>query len=138
MKLMPASSARSMIAIDLSWSVSPHAPNIIAPRHIGLTFTPVVPSSRSSMSDTLQIGFSAPRDAGMAFIPVRRRADEPRRPAVIDVRVPELDHGYAASLGERLRRTVSAASAGRPARPARGRGVVRGDLGQQGQEPLTR
>src|SRR5829696_5511380 len=47
----PPASARWMIAIDLSWSVSPQAPNIIAPRHSGLTFTPVRPSSRSSMAD---------------------------------------------------------------------------------------
>ena len=39
-----------MISIDSSWSVSPHAPNIIAPRQSGLTFTPVVPSVRSSMA----------------------------------------------------------------------------------------
>ena len=39
-----------MIAIDLSWSVSPQAPNIMAPRHSGLTLTPVWPSARSSMA----------------------------------------------------------------------------------------
>jgi len=36
-KLMPASSARWMTAIDASWSGLPHAPNIIAPRQSGLT-----------------------------------------------------------------------------------------------------
>src|SRR4051794_12277992 len=49
MKLMPASSARWMILIESSWSVLPHAPNIIAPRHSGLTCTPVRPSERISM-----------------------------------------------------------------------------------------
>ena len=37
MKLMPASSAWWMIRIESSWSVLPQAPNIIAPRHSGLT-----------------------------------------------------------------------------------------------------
>src|SRR4051794_38301764 len=46
---MPASSAAWMIRIDLSWSGSPHAPNIIAPRHSGLTLTPVLPRLRYSM-----------------------------------------------------------------------------------------
>src|SRR3954447_25821773 len=43
MKLMPASSARWMIRMLSSWSVSPQAPNIIAPRQSGLTLTPVRP-----------------------------------------------------------------------------------------------
>src|SRR4051812_23008664 len=46
---MPASSAAWMIRIDLSWSGSPQAPNIIAPRHSGLTLTPVLPRLRYSM-----------------------------------------------------------------------------------------
>ena len=45
MKLIPASSARWMIATLSSWSGLPQAPNIIAPRHSGLTLTPVLPSS---------------------------------------------------------------------------------------------
>src|SRR5215208_489830 len=53
MKLIPASSARWMIAMDLSWSVSPQAPNIMAPRQSGLTLTPVWPSARSSMGPRL-------------------------------------------------------------------------------------
>src|SRR3954454_21185384 len=52
MKLIPASSARWMIRIESSWSVLPQAPNIIAPRHRGLTFTPVRPSGRNSMTAT--------------------------------------------------------------------------------------
>src|SRR3954466_13786822 len=50
MKLIPASSARWMIRIDLSWSVSPQSPNIIAPRQSGLTLTPVRPSGRRSIA----------------------------------------------------------------------------------------
>src|SRR5690242_4247405 len=49
MKLIPASRARWMTWMPASWSGSPQAPNIIAPRQRGLTLTPVVPSSRSSM-----------------------------------------------------------------------------------------
>src|SRR5215213_2930524 len=48
---MPDSSARWMMRIDSSWSVSPQAPNIIAPRQSGLTFTPVWPNARGSMAD---------------------------------------------------------------------------------------
>ena len=39
-----------MIAIESSWSVLPHAPNIIAPRHSGLTLMPVLPSLRCSIA----------------------------------------------------------------------------------------
>src|SRR5215218_8756921 len=46
MKLIPASSAAWMMRIDSSWSGSPQAPNIIAPRHSLLTETPVRPSWR--------------------------------------------------------------------------------------------
>ena len=46
MKLMPASSAAWMTATDSSWSGLPQAPNIIAPRQRGLTFTPVRPRVR--------------------------------------------------------------------------------------------
>src|SRR4051794_21107487 len=60
MKLMPASSARWMIEIDLSWSVSPQAPNIIAPRQSGLTWTPVVPRLRISIGDNLHRTFARP------------------------------------------------------------------------------
>src|SRR4051794_18186970 len=49
---MPASSAAWMIRIDLSWSGSPQAPNIIAPRQSGLTLTPVLPRLRYSMQRT--------------------------------------------------------------------------------------
>jgi len=53
MKLIPASSARSMIRSDSPWSVLPQDPNIIAPRQSGLTLTPVVPRTRVSMDSTL-------------------------------------------------------------------------------------
>src|SRR4051812_37894419 len=55
MKLIPASSARWMMRIESLWSVLPQAPNIIAPRHSGLTCTPVRPSGRSSMAATLRV-----------------------------------------------------------------------------------
>src|SRR6476659_9909558 len=48
-KLMPESSAAWMMRTDSSWSVLPHSPNIIAPRHSGLTLTPVLPRLRSYM-----------------------------------------------------------------------------------------
>src|SRR3954453_6884267 len=38
-----------MMAIDLSWSGSPKLPNIIAPRHRGLTWIPVRPRLRYFM-----------------------------------------------------------------------------------------
>src|SRR3954452_8592647 len=50
---MPASSAAWMIRIDSSWSVLPQSPNIIAPRHSGLTLTPVLPRLRSCMTPHL-------------------------------------------------------------------------------------
>src|SRR3954451_13544273 len=40
-----------MIRIESSWSVLPQAPNIIAPRHSGLTWTPVLPRLRYSMAE---------------------------------------------------------------------------------------
>ena len=46
MKLMPASSARWMTLMDVSWSGSPQAPNIMAPRQSGLTLIPVRPRLR--------------------------------------------------------------------------------------------
>src|SRR5688500_15167267 len=57
MKLMPASSARFMIANDVAssqptWYIidfSSASPNVIAPRQSGDTFTPVLPRLRYSM-----------------------------------------------------------------------------------------
>src|SRR3954453_9233249 len=46
MKFTPASSAALMMAALSSWSGLPQAPNIMAPRHSGLTFTPVRPKVR--------------------------------------------------------------------------------------------
>ena len=40
---MPASSARWMIRIESDSSALPHGPNIIVPKHSGLTETPVRP-----------------------------------------------------------------------------------------------
>jgi hypothetical protein len=50
MTLIPASSARWMMRIESSWSVLPHAPNIIVPRQSFETWTPVRPSGRYSMA----------------------------------------------------------------------------------------
>src|SRR5579875_1001577 len=55
MKLIPASSARWMIRTASSWSGLPQAPNIIAPRHSGLTRTPVRPSVRVFTPATLSV-----------------------------------------------------------------------------------
>src|SRR3954452_23625745 len=55
MKLIPASSARWMMRTHTSWSVSPQAPNIIAPRQSGLTWTPVRPRGRSSMAGDVSL-----------------------------------------------------------------------------------
>src|SRR3954454_19512978 len=52
MKLIPASRARWMILMDASWSGSPQAPNIMAPRQSGLTCMPVRPRLRYSMIRT--------------------------------------------------------------------------------------
>src|SRR3954449_5081926 len=49
MKFSPASRARSMIRIDSSWSLFPQSPNIMAPRHSGLTNMPVRPRFRCSI-----------------------------------------------------------------------------------------
>src|SRR5204862_7421339 len=59
MKLIPASSARWMMRIDSPWSVLPQSPNIIAPRHSGLTLTPVLPRLRSCMAPHLVDGREA-------------------------------------------------------------------------------
>src|SRR5215208_6505978 len=64
MKLIPASSAAWMIRVDSSWSVLPHAPNIIAPRHSGLTLTPVLPRLRFSMRRPYSGGRGALRRRG--------------------------------------------------------------------------
>src|SRR6202023_117518 len=50
MKLMPASRAAWMVLIHVAWSGSPQAPNIIAPRHRGLTCIPVRPRLRYSIA----------------------------------------------------------------------------------------
>src|SRR6478735_3584599 len=46
---MPASRARWMMRVASAVSLLPQGPNIIAPRHRGLTCTPVRPSGRYSM-----------------------------------------------------------------------------------------
>src|SRR5215216_2018897 len=53
MKLIPASRARWMIRIDSFSSLLPQSPNIMAPRHSGLTYMPVRPRVRWSIAQTL-------------------------------------------------------------------------------------
>src|SRR3954454_2178786 len=83
MKLIPASSARWMIAMDSSWSGLPQAPNIMAPRQSGLTLTPVRPNVRSCMGKhATQRGLQAQCRAGAsgAWSPARTHASRTRRP----------------------------------------------------------
>src|SRR4051812_36480259 len=70
MKLMPASSARWMMRIDSSWSVSPHAPNIIAPRQSGLTLTPVRPRLLFSIGRPYSCGAAAPQRSAQQAEPL--------------------------------------------------------------------
>src|SRR4051812_41060395 len=49
-KLMPASSAQWMMRMESARSSLPQGPNIMAPRHRGLTWTPVRPSGRYCMA----------------------------------------------------------------------------------------
>src|SRR4051794_13622639 len=83
MKLIPASSAQWMIRMLSSWSVSPQAPNIIAPRHSGLTRVPVRPRVRSSMRAGYRLGCERFRLRDNTGRPApalawRHRADDPR------------------------------------------------------------
>src|SRR3954453_23723342 len=65
MKLMPASSAAWMTRIESSWSGLPHAPNIIAPRQSGETWTPVRPSGRCSTAASLPARLGLVRQADL-------------------------------------------------------------------------
>src|SRR5919197_5276061 len=83
MKLIPASSARWMIRIDSSWSGLPQAPNIIAPRQSGLTWTPVATRGRYSTSRLRPLA----RARGAAGASPRRARGR-RRPARAASRAP--------------------------------------------------
>src|SRR5918998_5016476 len=50
-----------MILMDMSWSGSPQAPNIMAPRQSGLTCIPVRPRLRYSMVRTYAVLLGAAR-----------------------------------------------------------------------------
>src|SRR3954452_10173968 len=73
MKLMPASTAAWMTRIHSSWSLLPQSPNIIAPRHRGLTLTPVVPRLRSCMAPQLVDG----REAGLEPVACGAQVEAP-------------------------------------------------------------
>src|SRR3954452_25018223 len=127
MKLIPASSARWMIRIDSSWSGSPHAPNIIAPRQRGLTFTPVVPSVRYSIQATYPA------------LEVEQRALHRQAAAEADELAVGADHPVAGhDDGDRVAPVGQPDGARGPGRPdapgdlAVGRGLAVGDLAQGG------
>src|SRR5436190_17031580 len=83
MKLRPASSARWMIAMLSRWSGLPQAPNIMAPRHSGLTRTPVLPSVRSSVGfvAVVIVGGFVPCVAVLMACPPVRVAEGAANPA---------------------------------------------------------
>ena len=64
-----------MIRIDSSWSGLPQAPNIIAPRHILLTETPVRPSGRCSMVPFVPRSVAGYRPAAAADPPAHLSED---------------------------------------------------------------
>src|SRR4051812_32872708 len=83
MKLTPASRARWMMRIDSSWSGLPQAPNIIAPRHSLLTWTPVRPGYRCSIGLPGLVGGAAGWLAGVRGFgrgaPARQEVERPGR-----------------------------------------------------------
>src|SRR3974390_1343867 len=106
-KLMPASSAAWMIRMLSSWSVLPNDPNIIAPRHRGLTLMPVRPRVRYSMSVEASQGPGhppgAPDSDGESGAGVGRRPQKHRvaaAPEAAQRRLGELD-GVLVARGQR-------------------------------------
>src|SRR3954464_6317806 len=103
MKLMPASRAAWMTAIDSSWSGLPHWPNIIAPRQRLLTCTPVRPKRRYLIALSLRHTWSARHDP-------TERADQVAGPGNREGEsgLPDLVGGRAGAraLGERIRHRV--------------------------------
>src|SRR5215212_561720 len=103
MKLIPASSAAWMVRIESSWSGLPQAPNIIAPRQSGETWTPVRPSWRCSTVPSLPSGELDVRgDRGrevleqldlMAAPVARLRVDHAQRPEHLASRLAQRDPG---------------------------------------------
>src|SRR4051794_8933349 len=97
MKLIPASSARWMMRTESSWSGSPQAPNIIAPRHSGLTWTPVLPRLRYSMHRTypLLVVEQCPLGSEAAGVPRERAVGADHAVAGDDDRDPVAAVGAA-------------------------------------------
>src|SRR2546423_1064685 len=67
-----------MIRMPSSWSGLPQAPNIIAPRQSGETWTPVRPSGRYSIAPTVPVSVR-----GMAPFSYARRRMRGRRPGAV-------------------------------------------------------
>src|SRR6185437_813410 len=106
-KLMPASSAAWMMRMLSSWSVLPNDPNIIAPRHRGLTLMPVRPRVRYSMPAEASQGSDGPRRAPVSGSEsgagVRRRPQQlplARASVAAQRRLGELD-GVLVARGQR-------------------------------------
>src|SRR3954469_24521032 len=80
-----------MIRIDSSWSVFPQSPNIIAPRHSGLTFTPVLPRLRSCMAphlvDRREAGFESVAGGAQVEAPYARALTPRQARGLVDVLV---------------------------------------------------
>src|SRR6516225_5372938 len=77
-----------MMRMLSSWSWFPHLPNIIAPRHKGLTLTPVVPSLRTFIGALLPLPFRPNGLASTAVLIVKPNlhADSARTARLILVR----------------------------------------------------
>src|SRR4029450_1271284 len=125
MKLIPASRARWMIAMDSSWSGLPQAPNIMAPRQRGLTWTPVRPSGRScmvkdatEMSDSPSVGLLGLGALGEIFCGHLARAFHGLRVFDLDgakvARAVERDGALAATSARELAASCAVGVVSRP------------------------
>src|SRR3954451_9084208 len=94
---MPASRAAWMIRIDSSWSGLPQDPNIIAPRHILLTETPVRPSRRWSIRFFSRLVGSGTRSGVVGVAITNDRAIEVLATAGRDGAGPNASDAYRAT-----------------------------------------